>query len=224
MIRGGELASPLHENLNQFLGPSAVCDFERSVILVSIKQLHLAVLLVGPPSANLKPGLRLETALQGLQIDEIGGIRLGPLEVKTALRLDRSVKVGGRDLSPDRLPEDVEPMTVLEGGLRAYLGTLGDGVWVLRKQPARVEDVNVMTGKAYPNPATEFVTIELGEQMQGTAKVTIVNTLGATELFVSTSIEGDKITIDVQDLPSGSYEYTIETNTKLIRGKLTIQR
>ena len=123
-----------------------------------------------------------------------------------------------------RLPEDIEPMTVLEGGLRAYLGSLGDGVWVLRKQPARVEDVNVMTGKAYPNPATEFVTIELGEQMQGTAKVTIVNTLGATELFVSTSIEGDKIKIDVQDLPSGSYEYTIETNTKLIRGKVTIQR
>lgn len=68
------------------------------------------------------------------------------------------------------------------------------------------------------------MTIELGEQLQGTASVTITDALGRTALSTTAQIEGDKITVDVQSLAVASIEYSIETKTKIFRGKLTIQR
>lgn len=124
----------------------------------------------------------------------------------------------------NRLPANVEPMTVLEGGLRAYLGTLGDGVWVLRKSTAHVNAADVKQGMAYPNPAREHVRIELGEQIQGLAQVTITDAVGRTALETEHEIEGDMLTIDVRSLEAGTYEYTINTISKVIGGKLVIQR
>jgi photosystem II stability/assembly factor-like uncharacterized protein len=124
----------------------------------------------------------------------------------------------------DRLPEGVEPLTVLEGGLRVYLGTIENGVWVLRRSLASVDAEQESTGRLYPNPASETVTIELGERMDGSAEITITDALGRIALESAVAIDTDKITIDVQTLPAGSYEYSIETTKKIIRGKLLIRR
>jgi photosystem II stability/assembly factor-like uncharacterized protein len=122
----------------------------------------------------------------------------------------------------DRLPQGVAPATVLEGGLRSYLGTRENGVWVLRRT-ASVDDVPDRTETvAYPNPAADVVTLALeGSEV---ATLTVYDMLGRVMQVVSLEPAVRNYSLDVHTYPLGAYRYSVSSSGITTHGSFTVAR
>lgn len=88
--------------------------------------------------------------------------------------------------------------------------------------------VTKLTHKAYPNPVTPNSVIEFTSPQNATATVSIYNALGVCEkvLFKGavTANQANRVLIPATQLAAGAYYYTINTNGKLLTGKLLITK
>ena len=74
------------------------------------------------------------------------------------------------------------------------------GVW--NEKYVGLNEINNKTSiNIYPNPAKDYINIDLNNEIKG--KITIVNQLG--QVVKEMNIDGKEITIDVEDLTSGVY-------------------
>jgi len=77
--------------------------------------------------------------------------------------------------------------------------------------------------KAYPNPASEKVTIEYSLPNQSvSSSLVLKNIMGVTVLEESLSHKTDKIALDLSNIPRGIYFYSIENSGKAILTKKLI--
>ncbi|OFY09072.1 MAG: hypothetical protein A2X11_02210 [Bacteroidetes bacterium GWE2_42_24] len=97
-----------------------------------------------------------------------------------------------------------------------------DSSWFFVRFTAEGTGVNdpssQITTSAYPNPASDFVTLNIGN-MKSNGSVLIYNLTGSlvkqTEIAAGTS----QVSVNVNDLPSGMYFYTLTTNGRTISSK-----
>lgn len=68
-----------------------------------------------------------------------------------------------------------------------------------------------MTVSAYPNPATDIVSITLTNSPDYSHSLMVMNVMGMTVL--STTFDGDDTTIDLRSLPQGSYTVIVDGQT-----------
>lgn len=106
-------------------------------------------------------------------------------------------------------------------GSKTYKVTAEDGVttqdWVVSVSvETGVETVSFMNVQMYPNPATDYVTIENAEG----ATVVVYNILGSV---VSTSVSNNSnYQLNLTNLPKGSYIVRVQKGAQQITKKLTI--
>jgi hypothetical protein len=76
----------------------------------------------------------------------------------------------------------------------------------------------------YPNPAGNDVNLNIASLNAGTAKVTMINTLGQVVYSTSTSLEigNNTLNIDVKGMASGVYNVMIDTAQGSTVKKLTV--
>jgi len=76
----------------------------------------------------------------------------------------------------------------------------------------------------YPNPAGNDVNLSIASLNAGTAKVTVINTLGQVVYSTNTSLEigNTTLTIDVKDMATGVYNVMIDTAEGSTVKKLTV--
>jgi hypothetical protein len=78
--------------------------------------------------------------------------------------------------------------------------------------------------RIYPNPANDFVNIDLTGQLNGQNEITIFNALGQPVKTLK-SVESLKVQIDISDLVQGLYYVTVKTdNNLLLTSKLLINK
>lgn len=86
-----------------------------------------------------------------------------------------------------------------------------------------IQDLDLGQLNIHPNPATDYLVVELSERVQGEVEVTLTSQHGVKVLRVA--ISGDEERIDVSGIPSGVYVLTIRTNTgQTAQAKCVIQR
>jgi hypothetical protein len=85
-----------------------------------------------------------------------------------------------------------------------------------------VAEDKLAISKMYPNPAANFVVIELGERAQAGMAVDLYNLLGAK--VRSLKVSGNRIEIPVADLHNGIYLCTLTKNGKTVETrKITVR-
>lgn len=92
--------------------------------------------------------------------------------------------------------------------------------------PTGVDMVSQVTKmRAYPNPASENVTVEYAVSGNaGKVQLVIKNMLGATLYTRSLDVNGSKVKMDVSEYPAGIYFYSIEADGRpLVTKKLLVK-
>ena len=94
-----------------------------------------------------------------------------------------------------------------------------DTISEIKQQPSS----SGLSLKAYPNPATERVTIEYSFPNQTFFSTLVLkNIMGLTVLEESLSHKTDKIALDLSNIPRGIYFYSVENSGKAILTKKLI--
>jgi hypothetical protein len=77
--------------------------------------------------------------------------------------------------------------------------------------PTSVQNVNVDAGiSVYPNPATSIINVTVSSSLEGQVQIDILNMMG--QLINTVQATDNKATIDVAELPAGSYLVTCYNN------------
>jgi len=101
-----------------------------------------------------------------------------------------------------------------------------DNVNLRQTDAVGVETINssVVGIEMYPNPAGSDVNLSIASLNAGTAKVTVINTLGQVVFSTNTSLEigNTTLTIDVKDMATGVYNVMIDTAQGSTVKKLTV--
>ena len=80
-----------------------------------------------------------------------------------------------------------------------------------------VKENSLQTSKAYPNPAKNYVVVELAKQPKANTTIEIYNLLGTK--VRSIAVRNSRIEISVADLNAGIYLYTILENGRAVETK-----
>jgi len=80
-----------------------------------------------------------------------------------------------------------------------------------------VKENSLQSSKAYPNPAKNYFFVELAKQPKPNTTIEIYNLLGSK--VRSIAVRSNKVEINVSDLKSGIYLYTISENGHSIETK-----
>ena len=83
--------------------------------------------------------------------------------------------------------------------------------------PSILNNYSIAVHKIYPNPARNKLHIEFNEPLLNPAEINLFNLTGKQVL--SSIISGNS-TIDISNLPSGVYVYSINSGDVISRGKL----
>lgn len=89
------------------------------------------------------------------------------------------------------------------------------------------ESVNDMNFNIYPNPATDIVNVNVNSNFESEATITIFDNSGklVKSMFNIHLNDGlNKISLDILDIPNGSYIVRIDSGTKMMSKKLFIAR
>lgn len=92
--------------------------------------------------------------------------------------------------------------------------------------PTNVETVaNTTKMRAYPNPASDNVTVEYAVSGNASnARLVVKNLLGATLYTRSLDVNANKVRLDVSEYPAGIYFYSIEADGRpLVTKKLLVK-
>lgn len=93
--------------------------------------------------------------------------------------------------------------------------------------PLSIGDLNSgeMTGLSiYPNPANETINIDFHDSPKQTLIVKLFNSMGEIVSQNEVSASDKTITINLGNLPTGLYIYSIEEDTKVLKtGKVNIR-
>ena len=80
-----------------------------------------------------------------------------------------------------------------------------------------VKENSLQTSKAYPNPAKNYVVVELAKQPKAGTTIEVYNLLGTK--VRSIAVRNSRIEISVADLNAGIYLYTILENGRAVETK-----
>ncbi|MBO4655113.1 MAG: T9SS type A sorting domain-containing protein [Bacteroidales bacterium] len=92
--------------------------------------------------------------------------------------------------------------------------------------PATAVQVNATPKmRAYPNPATNHVTVEYAcTGVTGNARLVIKNLMGATLFTKDLDVDGTKVKVDVSDYSPGIYFYSLEADGRpLLTKKMLVK-
>ncbi len=102
-------------------------------------------------------------------------------------------------------------------------------VFIVNEDGVSVSEVsgdNVTLGQNVPNPADGLTSIPFTMESPGVVKLTVVNLLG--EVLINDQVQGKRgqntVKLDVGQLDSGIYLYSIETKGKKLTKRLVINR
>lgn len=104
-----------------------------------------------------------------------------------------------------------------------FVGNMGGGIGIYKGFPVNIEETKVeRVFKLYPNPARDFIQIELEESP---SSITTISIYDATGRLIKQQRTNSKISaVSTQDIPVGLYVITLQSD-KLIRSeRLLIQR
>lgn len=94
-----------------------------------------------------------------------------------------------------------------------------------------VEDVlepNMNELEAYPNPATDFINIELKENLSDNINIVLYNQIGERascfKYLVTEAHNGRKLRIDTESLSAGVYSYVIISGKNAISGRFVVNK
>lgn len=92
------------------------------------------------------------------------------------------------------------------------------------KQPTGTKDIKTTSStlKAYPNPASSQVNIQYDVKntpLNGDLKLVIKNIMGATMTVLPLSQTAATVTVDISEIPSGLYFYSIESSGRILMTK-----
>ena len=79
-------------------------------------------------------------------------------------------------------------------------------------------------GNAFPNPASEFITIELGDVLKGNLNIVLTDVTGKTIGTQAVSQGSNQAQIDVTNLASGSYFYQLSNGTQITTAKKFVRQ
>jgi hypothetical protein len=77
--------------------------------------------------------------------------------------------------------------------------------------------------KVYPNPATEWIFVEIPGQKAGETQISLISSLGATVYSATTAGKGLH-QIDVSGIPPGFYLVRVQSGSVSMTGKVLISR
>jgi len=119
--------------------------------------------------------------------------------------------------SSTRAIPDVFTNTATIGSALYVDSVFFDGVQAVDELPA-----NLVSVKAYPNPASDFLTIESKWKTQVKVSVSVLDVNG--KLVQSTPLQDNKQRIDISSLSNGNYFYQLndEKGAKLYSGKFSV--
>ncbi len=100
------------------------------------------------------------------------------------------------------------------------IGDAAQGFSINVLDPTGIEDAESLVSKVYPNPASDEVHFEFAEL--GDARLKIIDVKGSVMMEVQVK-NTDRMTIDISDLSSDTYFYTVTINEKTSVGKLIKQ-
>ncbi len=86
------------------------------------------------------------------------------------------------------------------------------------------KDINSLVNRIYPNPANDFVAIELKEMSSAASNFILLDPLGKQVKLVEIPANVQIIQLEVFDLAPGLYSYRIESKNQTGVGKLVITR
>jgi hypothetical protein len=74
-------------------------------------------------------------------------------------------------------------------------------------EPAGINDLNTVDGMAYPNPATDLVTISIDGE--GVANLTVTDVAGRVAMTNNVSLTAGKAELNIANLESGVYIFNV---------------
>jgi hypothetical protein len=114
-------------------------------------------------------------------------------------------------------------VTTNDFGNNLYL----DEVNLFQPNPTGVSELtaaNVMQANLYPNPSNGLSTLELSSPTQGTAKISVFNTLGQLQSTSAVQVQAgvNNISLDLRNNPSGVYILRVENGKATATSKVTL--
>jgi hypothetical protein len=104
-------------------------------------------------------------------------------------------------------------------------GNLGEVISGIENPSEEVTPVETILFQNYPNPFNSETSIKYQLSKERRIKIVLYNVLGERLEVLSDEYKSTgsySIIFDSDDLPSGVYIYTLETNNKILTKKLTI--
>jgi hypothetical protein len=83
-----------------------------------------------------------------------------------------------------------------------------------------ISEANEVSLNAYPNPATDYLTIEAGSNIR---EVSIYNVMGQ-KVYGSNNVNGELFVVDTKDMASGMYMVTIRTDKGVASQRFSVVR
>ncbi|MCK5846076.1 MAG: T9SS type A sorting domain-containing protein [Bacteroidales bacterium] len=110
----------------------------------------------------------------------------------------------------------VNELELFEAGDKIRAATYGRGLWESVTYPYATSIENYTSSnlnvKIYPNPANDFINIELEQVLQKNTKLTIINNIGSI-IRDNISLNNSKTSINTSNLPHGIYFFRITSDT-----------
>ncbi|MFM8485999.1 MAG: T9SS type A sorting domain-containing protein, partial [Bacteroidota bacterium] len=102
-------------------------------------------------------------------------------------------------------------------------GTHGNGMFTASFSPASAANEPLSENKVRvtPNPATDFVRLDLDETWKGTGSFSLFDLKGT--LVRQQSFNGSQASFDVRNLPKGVYLWSVRGSGRSESGKLIVQ-
>lgn len=103
-------------------------------------------------------------------------------------------------------------------GNKVFLGTVSNGIWTVDMTLGGIEQPGQNGLQIFPNPATDFITVNLPDYNGNPIGVSVYNVEGI-QLKNETANSG-QFRLDLNKLPSGIYFVQINTHNRIYRNKI----
>ncbi len=83
-----------------------------------------------------------------------------------------------------------------------------------------ISEANEVSLNAYPNPATDYLTIEAGSNI---SEISIYNVMGQ-KVYDNNKVNGELFVVDTKDMASGMYMVVIRTDKGVASQRFSVVR
>lgn len=97
------------------------------------------------------------------------------------------------------------------------------GFFTTAARMAQPETGVITLATVYPNPATDYVKLDLNDELDGTVEITMVDLTGRV-VYSNTLNAADaaELTIPISDVPAGFYQVTVKSASQVQNNKINV--